>query len=53
MARPTIGRARKIAILDDGAVWGGLADAVRRGLRERARQADGTYVPLEQSEAKE
>jgi hypothetical protein len=30
----------------------GVADAVRRGLRER-RQADGTYVPLEQSEAKE
>jgi hypothetical protein len=31
----------------------GLADAVRGGLRERARQADGTYVPLQQSEAKD
>jgi hypothetical protein len=52
MARPTIGRAKKIAILDDGAVWGGARRRSGAGCVS-ARQADGTYLPLEQGVAKQ
>jgi hypothetical protein len=44
---------KEIVILDDGTVGGGASPTRSGAGCVSARQADGTYVPLEQSEAKE